>query len=148
MFQVRKNTIFEKDRFNHPCQGKEETAEQFITSLFAFVDKCNYSDLRDELIWDRLVIGIKDAVLSERLQMDAYLTLNKIMKAVRQREAICKQQSVLHKVEASSDTPDKLDSVRTKVKLKQTSRNPTVRNSEFKACSWCGKVTIAVTSAQ
>ena len=57
-----------------------------------------------------MVIGIKDAVLSERLQMDAYLTLDKAMKAVRQREAIRKQQTVLHKVEASSDTTDKLDS--------------------------------------
>ena len=57
-----------------------------------------------------MVIGIKDAVLSECLQMDAYLTLDKAMKAVRQREAIRKQQTVLHKVKASSDTPDKLDS--------------------------------------
>ena len=38
--------------------------------------------------------------------------------------------------------------VRTKVELKQTSRNPNVRNSEFKSCSLCGKVTKAVTSTQ
>ena len=87
-FQVRKNTIFERAKFNRRCQGEDETAEQFITALFALAENCNYGDLRDELIRDRLVVGIRDTALSERLQTDADLTLDKAMKAVRQREAI------------------------------------------------------------
>ena len=95
-----------------------------------------------------MVIGIKDAAISERLQMDADLTLDQAMKAVRQMKVICEQQPVLHKAEASSERPDKLDSVRTKAKLLQTSRNPTDRKSESKSCSRRGKVTTAVTSTQ
>lgn len=87
-FHVRKNTIFERAIFNHCCQGEDETAEQFIIALFAIAENCNYGDLREELIQDRLVVGIRDTALSEHLQTDADLTLDKAMRAVRQREAI------------------------------------------------------------
>ena len=137
-FSCKKNTIFEQARFNRRCQGEDETAEQFITSLFALPDNCNYGDLRDEFIRDRLVVGIKDAALSEHLQIDADLTLDRTMKAVRQREAIQEQQTVLNKAEASTDTPDKLDSVGTKMKFKHPPRKSTSK-AEFKSCSRCGK---------
>ena len=39
-FQVR-NTIFERARFNRRCQGEDETAEEFITALFALAENCN-----------------------------------------------------------------------------------------------------------
>ena len=93
-------------------------AEEVITALFAHTENCNYGDLREELIRDRLVIGIKHTALSEHLQLDANLMLDKAMKAVRQREAVQEQQTMLSKAEASTDTPDKLDSVKTKSKFK------------------------------
>ena len=117
-FHVRKNTIFERAIFNYHCQGEDETAEQFISALFAIAENCNYGDLRDELIQDRLVVGIRDTALLERLQTDADLMLDKAMRAVRQCEAIQEQQTVLHNNEAANENPDKLDSVKTKVKSK------------------------------
>ena len=33
-FQVRKNVIFERARFNRRCQKQDEPVEQFITSLY------------------------------------------------------------------------------------------------------------------
>ena len=134
-FQVRKNTIFERAKFNHRCQGEDETAEQFITALFALAENCNYGDLRDELIRDRLVVGIKDTALSEHLQMDPDLTLDKAMKAVRQRETVREQQTILNKAEMSTGTPDKLDSVKTKAKGRQQYK----KKSDSKPCGQCGK---------
>ncbi len=40
------------------------------------------------MIRDRLVVGIKDAGLSERLQLDPTLTLEKAKTSIRQREAV------------------------------------------------------------
>ena len=134
VFQVRKNTIVKQTRFNCRCQGEDETAEQFTTALFALANNCNYGDL----IRDRLVVGIKDAALSECLQIDADLTLDRAMKAVRQREAIQEQQTVLNNAEASTDMPDKLDSVGSKMKFKHPPRKSTSK-SEFKSCSRFGK---------
>ena len=52
-FQVRKTT-FERARFNRRCQGADESAEEYITALFALAETSNYGELRDELIRDRL----------------------------------------------------------------------------------------------
>ena len=49
----------------------------FISNVYALAEHCGYGDLWDELIRDRLVVGICDSKLSEQLQLDADLTLNK-----------------------------------------------------------------------
>lgn len=94
-FQVRKNVIFERARFNRRNQEGGESAEQFITSLYSLAENCNYGDLKDDLIRDRIVVGIRDKALSERLQLDPELTLEKAKKVVRQREAVQEQQQIL-----------------------------------------------------
>ena len=100
---MQKNVIFERARFNHRTQEDEESVEQFITSLYSLVDNCEYGNMKEELIRDRLVVGIKDVSLSEKLQMDEALTLDKAKKLVRQREAVKEQQSFLKREETSLD---------------------------------------------
>ena len=39
-FKVQKNIIFERAQFNRKMQEEEESAEQFITSLYSLVDNC------------------------------------------------------------------------------------------------------------
>ncbi|XP_065891680.1 uncharacterized protein [Dysidea avara] len=89
-FKVRKNVIFELARFNRRSQLDGESVDQFIATLYKLADSCDFRDsqMRDEMIRDRIVVGIRDSALSERLQMDAHLTLEKPKKLVRQREAV------------------------------------------------------------
>ena len=87
-FQVRKNVIIERARFNSRSQQDGETAEQYIAALYRLVESCNYAGLKEEMIRDRLVVGIRDKSLSEKLQMDAALTLEQAKKAIRQCKAI------------------------------------------------------------
>ena len=68
-FQVQKNVIFEQARFNRRCQAAGESAEQFITSLYTLAESCDYEELKDQMIHDRIVVGIHDQSLSEQLQM-------------------------------------------------------------------------------
>ena len=63
--------------------------------LYNLAEHCNYGTLTFEMIRDRLVVGIQDASLSQRLQLDPELTLEKVKKIVRQREAVQEQQQVL-----------------------------------------------------
>ena len=51
--------------------------------------------LQGEMIRDRLVVGIRDSILSEHLQLDPSLTLEKTKTAIRQKEAIHEQQDFL-----------------------------------------------------
>ena len=94
-FQVRKNIIYERARFNQRVQQADESVEHFITNLYQLAKYCEYGNLRDEMIRDRIVMGIRDSALSERLQLDPDLTLDKVKKLVRQREAVHKHQQFL-----------------------------------------------------
>jgi len=83
-FKVRRNIIYERARFNHRSQQQDETAEQYIMELYRLADNCDYGALRDEMICDRLVVGIRDMALSQQLQLEAELTLEKAKTKVRQ----------------------------------------------------------------
>ena len=67
-FHVRRNVIFERVLFNRRVQRENESVEQFITSLYSLAENCSYGDFKEEMI--RIVDGIRDQGLSERLQMD------------------------------------------------------------------------------
>ena len=95
-FKVRKTVIFERARFNWQTQRNEETAEEFIACLYSLAGDCQYGNLKDKMIHDPLVVGIRDCSLSERLQMDPDLTLEKAKQIVRQCEAVQKQQTILN----------------------------------------------------
>ena len=88
-FQVRKNVIYERARFNRRDQLEGESAEEYITALYALVRTCDYkADQQDEMLRDRLVVGIRDKAVSDKLQLEAGLTLESAKKTIRQREAI------------------------------------------------------------
>jgi hypothetical protein len=56
--------IFERAKFNKRKQEDSENVENFVTSLYTLSEHCGYNDLREEMIRDRIVVGIKDANLS------------------------------------------------------------------------------------
>ena len=81
-FKVRQNVIYERARFNRRDQQPGETVERYITALYSPVETCNYGELKEEMLCDRLVVGIADLGLSERLQLDPDLALEKAKKIV------------------------------------------------------------------
>ena len=92
-FSVKRNVIFERAKFNSRIQG--ESVDSFITDLYGLARYCNFGALKDELIRDRIVVGLRNRHLSERLQLDPKLTLEKATNLGRQREWVKHQQSIL-----------------------------------------------------
>ena len=90
-FKVRKNVIFERARFNHRNQLEGETAETYIMELYTLAESYEYKESKEEMICGRLVAGICDASLSERMQLESDLTLDRAIKLVRQHEAVHEQ---------------------------------------------------------
>lgn len=74
-FVKRRNVIFKRAKFNNRKQEPGEPVDVFITALYALAEHSNYGTLHDEMIRDRIVVGIRDSSLSEKLQLDAELTL-------------------------------------------------------------------------
>ena len=143
-FRARKNVIIERAKFNRRSQLLDNPAEQFTASLYNLAADCNFGDLKYQLIRDRIVVGIRNQALSEQLQSDPELTLEKAKTLVRQREAIHDQQQFL---KPSSDASASVAAV--KSTQKYTGRHPNQRNSNTqrpqqttagpKKCSRCGK---------
>ena len=77
-------------------QQENEPVEAFITDLFNLAEHCNFGYLREELIRDRIVVGIRDKNLSEKLQLESDLTLEKAVNLFLQRETVRKQQEFLN----------------------------------------------------
>ena len=94
-FIKRRNPIFERARFNQRKQEEGESVDSFITALYSLAKHCDYGALHDQMIRDRLVVGLRDAALSEKLQMDADLSLQTAISTARQRESVRRQQSVV-----------------------------------------------------
>ena len=94
-FVKRRNVIYERAKFNRRKQEEGEPVDSFITDLYVLSEHCGYNDLHDEMIRDRLVVGLRDASLSEKLQLDATLTLEKAVAKAREAEAVRQQQSVV-----------------------------------------------------
>ena len=63
--------------------------------LYRLAYSCNYGDLKDIMICNRLAVGIRDAVLSQQLQLDAELSLDKAKRKICQREAVGEQHKDL-----------------------------------------------------
>ncbi|UYV79328.1 K02A2.6-like, partial [Cordylochernes scorpioides] len=91
-FCVRKNIIYERAKFNSRIQEDREPVDEFITSLYKLADSCEFEGLHEQLIRDRIVVGVRDKALSERMQLDSELTLEKAVKMVRQQEAVRQKQ--------------------------------------------------------
>lgn len=79
----------------------------FVTAVHKLAEHCNYGVLREEMIRDRIVVGIRDAKLSERLKLNPNLDLATAILQVRQHEEVKKQQAVLQ----SASRPGQMDAV-------------------------------------
>ena len=113
-FQVRKIVIYERARFNRRSQQEGETAKQFIMNLYKLADNCDYNEFKDDMIRDRLVVGILD------MQLDPKLDLEKAKKMVLQQESV-KDQSRELKRETTIKAPSHIKGWE---RGKQKSRSP------------------------
>ena len=65
-------------------QEEGESVDSCITLLsYRLAEHCNYRDLHDEVIRDWIVVSRRDLNLSERLQTDQEITLDKAITMAR-----------------------------------------------------------------
>ena len=110
-FEPQRNVIFERAKFNQRRQQQGESVDAFITNLYCLADRCNYGELRNEMIRDRIVVGLLDDALSEKLQLDSRLTLETAVVTARQSEEVHKQQVVVRQKPTDLNN-DLVDTVR------------------------------------
>ncbi|XP_074611079.1 uncharacterized protein LOC141865664 [Acropora palmata] len=110
-FVPKRNTIHERARFYQRNQKQGESVESFVRSLYELAEHCDFGTIRDQQIRDRIVIGISDKTVSQKLQLKSDLTLETAIQIARQSELVKSQVT-----DQSSYTPKDLDEVHTKKK--------------------------------
>ena len=91
----RKNVIYERYVFHIRVQGEGETIYSFTTDLRLKSQSCEFGSLQDSLIRDRVVVGIRDSKIKERLLRDSELTLERAIDICKANEAAQAQMKVL-----------------------------------------------------
>ena len=71
---LRKKVIYERYVFHTRVQGEGETIDSFTTDLRLKSQSCEFGSQQDRLIRDRVVVGIRDSKIKERLLRDSELT--------------------------------------------------------------------------
>ena len=82
----KRNVIHERVRSNQRNQREGETVEPFVRSLYEIAEHCDFTTSRDQQTRDRIVIGILDKNVSQKLQLKADLTLEAAIQIARQSE--------------------------------------------------------------
>ena len=69
--------------FNRWAQEPEETINHYITDVIKLLENCQCGHLQDNLIWDKLVSGITDNKVKEKLLGTKDLRLDKTIKMLK-----------------------------------------------------------------
>ena len=132
----RKNTIYERYVFFSRNQENGESIDHYVTVLKTMSNTCEFGDLKESLIRDRVVFGIQDNSVRERLLRDPDLTLQTAIEKVRSAEltnAQLKQIKADHKIAEESIHAVKVSGEQLSKNRDQDISIPIVN------CKYCGR---------
>ena len=147
----RKNVVFERYVYWKTIQ-QDEPIDHFVTTLKQKIKSCEYpAAIVDDMVRDKLVFGVRDDTVKERLLRENDLTLNKalgICRASEQSKEHLKQmksaQSQACEVDSISrrrqEPPVSKKEKPWKCKFCGTSHKPRACPAYGKTCNWCKKV--------
>ncbi|XP_064479747.1 uncharacterized protein K02A2.6-like [Ornithodoros turicata] len=129
--------------FNTMVQKPGQSIDDFATELLHQAERCDFGDKKDRLVGDRIIVGLRDPALKERLFRESTTSLDKIIATCNAAE-ISKQQ-VSSLIDSSLETT--VDALRLRHhqrprgrRSKSQKRQPTSVPSQPRrqACSRCG----------
>ena len=78
--------IYERYIFNSCKQENSESTDSYLARLCKLAATCDYGALLDEMLRDRIVIGVTDNQIHARLLRESKLTLQKALEICRSSE--------------------------------------------------------------
>ena len=78
-------------------QEQAESIDTYITTLRALAETCDFGTLKDDLLRDRIVCGVRENVIRRKLLQESGLTLSKCVDICRANEATAAQLKALRR---------------------------------------------------
>ena len=130
-------------KFNCAVQKEGESLDSFITRLRNIAKDCGYADQKDKCIRDRIVFGIKDDRLREKLFRDENLTLQKAIQLCQAHEATMQSMQTF-KEETIHQVKQKSKSKPAKKKEEERRNRKEIGNRKLQSRKYCGQNTSGV----
>jgi hypothetical protein len=92
----KKNEVYERFVFYCRKQEQEERFEHFLTDLRRLAKSCDFKISEEEMIRDRIVLGVNNKIVQEKLLAIDKLTLQRAISVCRSYEATMSQMKELH----------------------------------------------------
>lgn len=133
----QKNIIYERYVFFSTVQDEQMDYVKFIRILKERSISCEFKDLKDEMIRDRFVVGMKDYDFRKRLLRQKDLTLQKLIDEVM---AVQETEKQLQKMKPDSKSDFKFEDeiVNKFEKFKSTKMTKTRSGGNMGTCRYCG----------
>lgn len=120
----RKNQVFNRFKFFNRFQVECESFDTFYTELRKLVKSCEFGTQEDSLIRDKIILGVRDRGLQERLLRETEIKLDDAVKVCRSSELSKEQMKVMHEEKSDEINVNKIKVVHNKkpnnVKLGET----------------------------
>jgi len=103
-YQPQKSVIVERFKFNSRNRRSGESVAQFVAELRRLSEYCEFGRMLDDMIRDRLVCGINDTKIQERLLVEPQLTLTKATKLAQSMEFAEKDAADISTAQGTAST--------------------------------------------
>ena len=108
-FKPSRNVVYERYVFNTCVQTNDESVQSYVTRLRKLATSCEYGELTDDLIRDRLVIGLKHNGDKVRLLREKNLDLKKAIQMCTTSEVAAQQMKKIQSAEDNTEDVKKFD---------------------------------------
>ncbi|KAJ8913347.1 hypothetical protein NQ315_008737 [Exocentrus adspersus] len=137
-----KNLVYEHYKFFKRDQLQTETVDEFVTALRQLSSTCEFKET-DVLIRDRLILGIRDPRIQERLLQESDLSLNDAIKVCRSMETSVATQKL---ISMEQQTVSAVRSFRNRQSSaghfskpsRKSGKARDLQKSDGKNCTYCG----------
>ncbi|GBM24162.1 Uncharacterized protein K02A2.6 [Araneus ventricosus] len=123
------NVVYERYKFCSCVQQEGQAIECYVMQLKTLASTCEFEEQQNGLIRDRIVLGIRDSGLKERLLRESGLGLEKAIEIVRAAETNREQ---LHSMK--EETAAQINSVK-----RNRRQNQPKQSSQEYECKKCGR---------
>ncbi|BET02330.1 Reverse transcriptase (RNA-dependent DNA polymerase) [Nesidiocoris tenuis] len=129
------NVIYERYVFGSAAQNESEKIDQYVARLRHLSSTCEYKAMEDEMIRDRLVLGIRDEETKKQLLSDPKLTLTSAIRTCRVNElASAQMKTIIH----SPGVSEQVSKVTSRNRQRTRPKNSERRSPKQVRCKYCG----------